>query len=422
MHRIGSLFLLFLTTHAIQADWGTYQGNASHTGYVPVSINASALSISWQTTVPSTDAINGLAVGGGNVLVTNRTFFSSQPSFHSLQQGTGALQWSKNFGTSNATTSPPAYANGVAYVQTDGHTFSGGNYLRAYNATTGAQVFQTSYEAQWETYLNPTPYAGTIYTGGGYYGGMYAHNAATGAQNWFGSVPQYDGWTPALDAQYAYSYTGSGSTSPVQGVFRKTNRMTGSTVASYIDPVYNWTGYTMNSAVVLGSNNNAITINGNRLVSWNTNTTTIGWSITSGFRDQPTLANGKLYVINGSSLAVLNELTGASLGSWLPPTGSLTGPIIALDNVLFVQTASQTYALDINTLQPFWSTPITGVMAFSDDALFIGQANGTVTRFVTAVPEPTTVVLLGVVVFAGLVGCRFYQRYFRRVEEDIIVG
>ena len=35
----------------------------------------------------------------------------------------------------------------------------------------------------------------------------------------------------------------------------------GTTAASVVDPIYDWTGYTMNSAIVLGGTNTAFTIN-----------------------------------------------------------------------------------------------------------------------------------------------------------------
>ena len=75
-----------------------------------------------------------------------------------------------------------------------------------------------------------------------------------------------------------------------------------------------------------------------RLDSWSGRLTVnpqAHWSLTAGYSGQPTLANGKLYVLNGSVLAVLNELTGQSVGSWQSPSGTLIGPIIATDNVVF---------------------------------------------------------------------------------------
>jgi outer membrane protein assembly factor BamB len=376
---------------ASRAAWVTYQGDAAHSGHVPGVLDTSTSHLLWQKPVASSN-ITGLAVGGDTVFVTNYGYFSNTDTFHAIDQATGSPLWSKSY-TSNFSTSAPAYANGVVYFQTDGHSAINGNYLRAYGARTGVSVFDATYDAQWETYLNPTPYNGNVFVGGGYYGGMYSINATTGARNWFGGVPQYDGWTPAIDGNYAYAFTGSGSTSPIKGVFTVLNLLTGATAASVVDPTYSWGGYTMNSAVVLGSNHDAFAINGGRLVCWDTtldptHTPHIAWSKTASFSGQPTLANGQLYTIAGGSLNVLDELTGNTLWTWTAPGGAISGPMIATDNLLFAQSGGSTYAVDLASHASVWSYPITGTMALSDSTLYVGSGSGSV--YAIAIPEPAT--------------------------------
>jgi hypothetical protein len=416
--RCGALGLLVfgIMTGAVEAgtDWSTYQGNAAHTGYVSGSYNFNNPKLLWHTVV-APNSLTGLAVGDNTVFITNQAPFSNNTSFNALDQTTGSVLWSKAFGTSNDTTSAPAYYNGAVYFQTDGNSSVAGNFLNAYNARTGATLFNAPYQAQWETYLNPTPYGGNIYTGGGYYGGMYSFNATTGQQNWFGTVPQYDGWTPAVDGKYAYAYTGSGDTTPIKGVFTMINLATGTTAATVVDPVYNWNGYTMNSAVVLGTNNDAFTINGGRLVSWDTtldatHTPHIAWSLTDQYSGQPTLANGKLYVIDNGGIAVLDEKTGNLLWTWSTSSGSILGPMIVTDNLLFAQTSTETFAIDLFTHQVDWSYNASGSLAFADSSLYIAGSDGTVYAIGAAsVPEPASMVLLGIGV-AGLVVMRRLSR------------
>ena len=64
-------------------------------------------------------------------------------------------------------------------------------------------MFQAPHSAQWERYYAPTIYDGSVYVNGGYYGGMYGFDAFGGAQQWFNSLPQYDEWTPAVEADLA---------------------------------------------------------------------------------------------------------------------------------------------------------------------------------------------------------------------------
>jgi outer membrane protein assembly factor BamB len=393
---------MFLAARTARADWPTYQGGVAHTGYVPGSYNFTNVATQWQTTVLAGAAMNGLAVGGGTVIVTDLG------NMRALDQASGTILWSKSYVPTFFSTSPPAYATGVAYLQTDGHDSSAGNYLRAYNARTGAAVFTAPYSAQFQTYLNPTPYGGNVYVGGGYYGGMYSFNATSGAQGWFNSVPYNDYWTPAVDGRYAYAYTKSSGGTTDQGFFTVIDMATGATAAHVIDPNFDQlTGLDLHSAVTLGQHHNAFTINGNRLLSWDTtldatHTPHIGWSLSDGYTGQPTLANGRLYTIDHGGLSVLDELTGSFLWSWQPPFGPLTGPMIALDNLLIAQSPYQTYAIDLASHSQVWSYLVSGPMAFSDGTLYIGDENGSgVVYAFSTVPEPGTLALLSAAAAGG---------------------
>src|SRR5689334_12420027 len=103
--------------HEAGAAWITFQADAAHTGYVPGRYHFRRATLLWQNAVTSPAyVVNGIAVGGNTVFVTNGVrSFSGDESFHALDQETGALLWSKSFGTGNATTSAPAYSNGIVY-------------------------------------------------------------------------------------------------------------------------------------------------------------------------------------------------------------------------------------------------------------------------------------------------------------------
>jgi outer membrane protein assembly factor BamB len=202
-----------------------------------------------------------------------------------------------------------------------------------------------------------------------------------------------------VDGKYAYSFTGSGDITPITGQFRMFNLATSAT--SYqVNTVFNWAGYTMNSAVVLGPNNDAFAIAGSgtagALLDFSTqadstHTPHITWSLTDQYIGQPTLANGVLYVNDGGRLEALNELTGALLWSWTAPSGSLKGTMIATDNLLFATTSTTTYAIDLNTHLVDWSYGVSGNLALSDNMLFVAGSTGTLSAFM--VPEPSTLCL-----------------------------
>ena len=204
-------------------DWGTYQGNAAHNGYVPVTLNPTNFSLLWQKSL-STSGLNSVVEGNGTVFVSEPTYFGTS-GLQALNAATGNLSWSTAI--SNVySVNPPAYANGTVYIQTGKGTSSPPPYLTAYNGTTGALLFQSTFAAQWENYLAPRPTKATSMSMEATTEGCTPSMAASGSQNWFGSVPQYDGWTPAVDGKYAYTYTGSGDTTPIEGVFTMVNLST----------------------------------------------------------------------------------------------------------------------------------------------------------------------------------------------------
>jgi outer membrane protein assembly factor BamB len=385
--------------------WPTYQGNPAHTGYVPVSLKPSTFVLRWTKTIQSGVGLNPVTAAEGKVFVSQLGSYSN-PGLYVLDANTGNILWSTNFGRVFSA-NPPSYGNGNVYIQTCFNLDTGGTYLHAFQATTGALVFRSPYGAQAERYLAPTLFDTNVYVDGGYYGGMYSFNGTNGLQNWFGYVGQYEGWTPAVDSNYCYVFTGSGDTVPITGEFRIIDRATGNTTYLVTDNAYQWNGYTMNEAVTLGTNNDAFAVNepgsvypsysaNGRLLMFDlradaTHTPHIGWVLSDHFTGQTTLANGVLYVNDGGILVALDELTGSPLWTWTPPSGSLTGTIIATDNLLFVGTDSATYAIDLVSHQSVWSYPVSGHLAWGEDVLYVAGATGTVTAFTASSTPPSII-------------------------------
>jgi hypothetical protein len=348
--------------------WTTYQGNATHTGYVPVSLNAAEFKKAWSVTVGGSATLQPVTAADGMVYVSQTGYFSEQGLFV-LRAQDGSVLWNVNF-PNIFSVNPPAYDNGKVYIQTGNH--SGDTWLRAYDAGSGALVFQAPHEAQWERYLAPTIVDQTVYVNGGYYGGMYSFNGASGQQNWFASLSQYDQWTPAVDATYAYSYVGETGLNVVK-------RSDGQLAYQIADPNFNWNGYSMNLAPVLGTQNDLVVFNGGRLISFDLANRKIRWTVQDGFYSQPSLTNGVIYAVNNGALSVRREDTGAALWSWAPPGDTLAGPVIVTDSHVFVAGAATTYAVDLGTRTAAWSYPQAGALALSEGTLYISGSNGLLT-------------------------------------------
>jgi hypothetical protein len=350
-------------------EWTMYQGNASHTGYNPVVMDVSVFQELWTKSV-STAALNPVTAGDGKVFVTTNSYFGIQQA-KSLDARTGNELWSRDFG-GIASVHPPAYGNGTVYLQTGGQQDS---FLWGLDAATGSPRFRSAYGNQWERYYAPVVIGTSVYIAGGYYGGMYRFHSLEGIQRWFTPLNQYDQWVPAVKDGFVYAYTGSYS--PKLTV---ADTATGAVAFEIPDPGFVWDGWSMNEAPTLGGASNVLATNGGRLISFNLQSRSIGYTIPANFRGQVSVANGMLYVANNGQVEARNEVDGSLQWLWIPPTGQVTGPVIVTKNMLLVSTATNTYGLDLTTHQPVWSYPAGGSLALSAQGiLFIAQSSGRLT-------------------------------------------
>jgi len=202
---------------------------------------------------------------------------------------------------------------------------------------------------------------------GGYDGGMYRFNATNGDQAWFNStLNQYDEWTPAVRDGRVYAYTGEYS--PKVSVL---DAGSGSVLYEIPDPNFAWNGWSMNIAPVLGSQNDLLVTQNNRLVSFDLQSRTVKWERTGTYTGNVTTAKGVLYVINNSQVEARAESDGALLWIWIAPDGTPTGNMIVTNNLLFVGTVATTYAVDFRTHAQVWSYPKGGLLALSKRGILL---------------------------------------------------
>lgn len=282
----------------------------------------------------------------------------------------GTLAWLKSY-PGIFSVNPPSYADGTVYIQTGDHT--PGTFLRAYNVDNGDLVFESPHDAQWERYLAPTIYKGSVYINGGYYGGMYSFDGKSGSQKWFyDGLPQVDGWTPAVDDKWAYSYIGA---------LYVVDRLTGQA------------GYKISSSgdnpvvPMLGGANDVFVIDGGVMTKFNTDTHKIAWqkiyNFTDDYTGRPALANGVVYAgTTLGKLAAIDQMTGNKLWAWKNPSGKpLQSNIIVTNSHVFVGTEDETYCVDLKTHQNVWSYPAGGDLTLAESALYIANGSGMLTAF-----------------------------------------
>jgi hypothetical protein len=361
-------------------EWNTFQRDAQHTGYVPVTLDTSKFSKIWEWNDPAGGRITAATIADGRVAVSQDRYFAEQ-STYVLSKSSGSPLWSHNFGYI-AGLNPPAMKDGKLYVATSGHSYT---YMWGFDAQTGAQLFSTPFSAQWEHYLAPTIADGDVFTAGGYYGGLYSFSASDGGQKWFAPGPQNDMFTPAVNSTDAYYYA--------YGTLYDINRADGSVRFAINDPYYTWNGYSQISAPILGSSgNNVIAFSGSqfsgtassstggyyarKLLNFDLAQRTISWQSAGAYITQPALANSTLYAgaLSSARLDALGEQDGLVKWSWNATSGDTRTcrNVIVTNNLIFVSTDIAVYAIDVASHQTVWSYPVSGDLSMDNgDTLVI---------------------------------------------------
>lgn len=350
------------------ATWATHQGNARHTGYVPVTADPRAFDELWARSPLGATSLNPVTEGDGRVFVSGYAYFGGQ-MLAAVDARTGNGGWSHAFGDIHGV-HPPAFGNGRVYVTTSGH---GDSHLYGFDAATGTVAFRKPYGNQWSRYLAPVVSGETVYMAGGYYGGMYAFAADDGEYRWFGATAQYDEWSPAVADGRVYAHAG--------GALQVHDAATGAALFNINDTGFGWGGYAMHTSPALGSLDNVLVTQGGRLVSFNLQSRTVGWARSGAFTGNVTVADGVLYVIANGQVEARRESDGALQWMWIPPAGQLpVGTLVATRNLLFVSTQTHTYALDLAARVVTWSYAAGGHLALGRDGiLFIAQQSGMLT-------------------------------------------
>jgi len=367
------------------ADWTMFQGNAAHTGSVPVDTDPNQFSTRWQTAAvtnsgPRYQLLATLTTAGG------RFFVAGNKLLYARNESDGSQVWQYDFsGLQYPSVNPPAVDNGVVYIAAGQQSST---FMFAFQAADGSLVFKSPMSSQWENYLAPTIGTDGIYTNAGTYGGLYAFDR-TGKQLFFTNEAQTSVWTPAVDASGVYSYTG--------GILQVVDPMTGAVLHSITDPTFQNYVYEIGGSPVLGAPGSVFVANyensllnggaiGNTLLKFDVGPDTIGWQVPGVFPSTPAYAKGVLYVANEKPLRLeaRAEADGTVLWSWTPPQAgdsNFISETLLTGNLVLISTNLATYAIDLASHQAVWSYPLPGRLALSQNGVLYIQGQ----QFLTAI-------------------------------------
>lgn len=357
--------------------WFTHQGDTRHRGYVPTRSSASAFRELWTQAVSDSLSLNQVASDSGRVYVSTRGRFARNNALTALEAVSGDVLWQREFGFNYSTLSPPAVANGQVYVQTGGHEAS---YLFGFGTGTGSPNLRTPYAAQWPTLLAPAPLGGDVYAYAGYNGGVSSFDGLHNRQRWNQKLPSFDGWSPAVDADSIYTYTGGS----VSGELTVLDRANGAVRYRVTDPRFTFRTYSMDGSPILGTHDDLIVTRPRGLLSFDLVSRRIAWERDgAGLSAQASLANGVIYIADGASLAALADRSGADLWRWAAPE-AITHPIVVTIDHAFVSGDTGTYAIDLRTHAEVWRYARGGELSLGNDGvLYIAADDGQLSAIVT---------------------------------------
>ncbi|GAB5350333.1 Outer membrane protein assembly factor BamB [Qipengyuania sp. 483] len=363
-------------------DWATFQRDNAHTGYVPVRFDPARFTKAWEWTDTFTAGrIRPPAASEGKVLIVTArdggSAYAGTARLKAFETSSGKEIWSYDMGD-QFHASGPSISNELVHV-TSMRSSSSSNPQWVFNLGSGTFKNQMSFAAQWTDFNQPVADGNEVYVAAGYYGSViYGYDADAGTQKWVtertgGAV--WGGQSMALDDTHAYYYSGT--------ALDQVERATGKIVKSIADPEYVTYTYDYAAGPVLDGKGNVFLFSGdkrfegsNKIVAMSLATGSIKWRSAAEYSTAFALADGTIYAVRSDArvLSAINSENGKVLWSTpLPGSDVLLGNVIATENLIFVSSASQTWAIDRKDQDHsvIWEAPTGGRLAITPDSYLL---------------------------------------------------
>lgn len=372
-------------------DWSTFQRDATHAGYVALTIDPAKIAQIWQYSPATSIGLGRVSADAARVYVSTYTggaFSLGTVAAVSLKDGSEV--WRGTAGPM-AHIGEPAVTNGrmlIAITDTSSET----NPIFIVNAETGAQVGLATFSSQAaNSYLASTPIDDEFYQAAGYYGNdVFSYRLSDGGLRWKSHGSGYDVWfseTPAADAQFVYYYNGEGL-----DVFRRSD---GALAVTIPDPGHVWNGYDYAGAPVLLADGSVAAYSGTTggaqfldtsydvsrpIVRYLPSAGAIAWRTIDKYRTVLAARGALIFAARNQPtprLDAINIADGSIAWSWTPTPGSkFRSNIVVTDNALFVGTTTTTYCISLSDQSVLWSYGAPGALAIAPgNILLISEAN-----------------------------------------------
>ena len=363
---------------ALSADpklgaWSGFQGNASHSGYAPLTIDAARISRRWSWELPQDGterSVSSAATADGQVFfVTGDSAGTRVMTMRGIDEATGKPNWSTPFAA--GVIGAPVVAGGkvILNFKRDGAVES---ETLVFDQKTGAlqrRQRPDSFSYESGRGLTPTAFGDSIYMELGKVAGIGAYQLDSGALTWSHSFNSYaqGSLTPAVDAKYVYVAQEYG------GLFAFDSK-TGAPAFTIGASPANELRF---SAPVLSGNGMAYVGNGSvQMQAYDLDQRTKVWetSIASSV-----VTDGRVvYVVQGFKVLALDGKSGKVMWDVMPPMSVTSPSLLVTDNLLFISKGGQrTIAIDLTTRRIVWDHPQGGVLSLSDRGVLYITRNDT---------------------------------------------
>lgn len=344
-------------------EWTQEQGNAQHSGYVPITLDPSKFMRRWRWErtfgAPSGNFVFNVVTDSNRVFYADQTLSSvgrNSSTAIALQEENGqqsevGYDVTSNLATNNGHliftgTVPPYYVRSLNIV----NSADGGAVFNYPLPSPGGQAASNG---------SITVVDNKIYAEVGVFSAVNGASVSSGMPATFQPL--------AMTNSFAYGFR------PTEFIGVPTNG-----IGSFSLSDQGITGWDM---PILGMQNNAIAfispnvapsgdgtfsnVNG-YLRSYNLTSKAISWDVPVVGQNvyTPAVANGVVYIVNGNSLEARSELTGALLWNWKPSGDSfphIRSNIVAANNLIFIGLANKVYAIDASSHQTVWSESMSSI-------------------------------------------------------------
>lgn len=372
-HQAPTIFLSPLTssTAPLRTNWKTLGGGPEHSGYYPDTVASATFAPGWVTVL--SEYIQHVAIADGRAFATPLQYFGSA-WLTSLDTSDGHAVWTHVF-DSCYSINPPTVDGVHVYVQRCNQASD--SQLWSFSAESGVPEWSAPYSTQGDNYMAPTVAEGKVWINGGYFGGMYGFEQASGTQLFFNAAPTSDTWTPTYFAGKVYSWT--------DWTLREHDPVSGNVL---------WSADLGFEQGTVSPRRNAAVVNGRAYVIGNSNLHCVDlsshlpvWAVDGHFLGTPAIANGIVYAIGNGAVETYDAWNGTHLATYPGEPVLLDQPIVTDDAVMFASTA-HTFVYRLGTSTPASIINFGGNLSIADGRLYIATSNGRIRTFSAEGSDP----------------------------------